>query len=78
MLTHKRRLRQVRHSNHLISCGSRLKSRQLVDLTSGDDVLVRGQAGSGKTTVLAARAGRLLSAMNAGTLLFLTYNSALS
>ncbi|GGY39063.1 DNA helicase [Bacterioplanes sanyensis] len=50
----------------------------VINLDPVDHLLIRGQAGSGKTTVLAARAGRILSAMNKGSLLFLTYNSALS
>lgn len=53
------------------------EQQAVIDLDPSQHLLVRGQAGSGKTTVLAARAGRLLSAMNKGTLLFLTYNSAL-
>jgi len=53
------------------------EQQAVIDLDPSQHLLVRGQAGSGKTTVLAARAGRLLSAMNKGSLLFLTYNSAL-
>lgn len=52
--------------------------RSIVELAAEGHLLVRGQAGAGKTTVLAARAGRILSAMNRGTVLFLTYNAALS
>src|SRR5690606_20946472 len=54
------------------------EQQAVIDLDPSDHLLIRGQAGSGKTTVLAARAGRILSAMNKGSLLFLTYNSALS
>ena len=50
----------------------------IISLDPQDHLLIRGQAGSGKTTVLAARAGRILSSMNKGSLLFLTYNGALS
>ena len=49
----------------------------IINLDPESHLLIRGQAGSGKTTVLAARAGRMLSAMNKGTVLFLTYNAAL-
>ena len=49
----------------------------IIKLDPSNHLLVRGQAGSGKTTVLAARAGHILSAMNKGSLLFLTYNAAL-
>jgi superfamily I DNA/RNA helicase len=56
-----------------------LSSRQqvVVDLDMKGTLLVRGQAGCGKTTVLAARAGRISSIISKGTLLFLTYNAAL-
>lgn len=53
------------------------EQQAIIDLDPTQHLLIRGQAGSGKTTVLAARAGRITSAMNAGTLLFLTYNTAL-
>jgi len=49
----------------------------IIDLDPTQHLLIRGQAGSGKTTVLAARAGKIISAMNKGSLLFLTYNTAL-
>lgn len=49
----------------------------IINLDPEKHLLVRGQAGSGKTTVLAARAGNVLSAINQGSLLFLTYNTAL-
>lgn len=49
----------------------------IINLDPSDHLLIRGQAGSGKTTVLAARAGKIISAMNQGSLLFLTYNTAL-
>jgi superfamily I DNA/RNA helicase len=54
------------------------EQQAVIDLDPSEHLLIRGQAGSGKTTVLAARAGKIISAMNKGTLLFLTYNSALS
>lgn len=50
----------------------------IIGLDPQDHLLIRGQAGSGKTTVLAARAGRILSSTSKGSLLFLTYNSALT
>ena len=53
------------------------EQQAVIDLDPSQHLLIRGQAGSGKTTVLAARAGRILSAMNKGSLLFLTYNAAL-
>ncbi|MRI34247.1 hypothetical protein EOPP23_14730 [Endozoicomonas sp. OPT23] len=53
------------------------EQQSIIDLDPFQHLLIRGQAGSGKTTVLAARAGRMLSAMNKGSLLFLTYNTAL-
>lgn len=49
----------------------------IINLDPDSHLLIKGQAGSGKTTVLAARAGRVLSALNKGTVLFLTYNTAL-
>ncbi len=54
------------------------EQQAIIDLDPSQHLLIRGQAGSGKTTVLAARAGNILSAMNKGSLLFLTYNAALS
>ena len=51
--------------------------KKLVDLNLNDNLLIRGQAGSGKTTVLAARAGKSLSIASKGSMLFLTYNAAL-
>ncbi|MBZ9566125.1 3'-5' exonuclease [Modicisalibacter tunisiensis] len=53
------------------------EQQAIIELDPSQHLLIRGQAGSGKTTVLAARAGRILSAMSKGSLLFLTYNSAL-
>lgn len=50
----------------------------IVELSPEGNLLIRGQAGSGKTTVLAARAGLIRSALNKGTVLFLTYNGALA
>ncbi len=52
--------------------------QQIVDFDPSGHLLVRGQAGSGKTTVLAARAGRVISIYETGRILFLTYNTALS
>ena len=54
------------------------EQQAIISLDPANHLLIRGQAGSGKTTVLAARARRILSALNQGSLLFLTYNSALS
>ncbi|MBA2779624.1 3'-5' exonuclease [Billgrantia kenyensis] len=53
------------------------EQQAVIDLDPSQHLLIRGQAGSGKTTVLAARAGKIVSATNKGSLLFLTYNSAL-
>ncbi|MCK2183821.1 3'-5' exonuclease [Halomonas getboli] len=53
------------------------EQQAVIDLDPTQHLLVRGQAGSGKTTVLAARAGKIISAMGKGSLLFLTYNAAL-
>lgn len=53
------------------------EQQTIIDLDPSNHLLIRGQAGSGKTTVLAARAGRIISATSKGSLLFLTYNSAL-
>ena len=50
----------------------------VINLDPNNHLLIRGQAGSGKTTVLAARANKILSATSKGSLLFLTYNAALS
>jgi superfamily I DNA/RNA helicase len=41
-------------------------------------LLINGQAGSGKTTVLAARAGWLQTRLRTGSMLFVTYNRALA
>ena len=51
--------------------------KNLIGLNLNDNLLIRGQAGSGKTTVLAARAGKSLSIASKGSMLFLTYNAAL-
>lgn len=53
------------------------EQESIINLDPTEHLLIRGQAGSGKMTVLAARAGKILSAMNKGSLLFLTYNSSL-
>lgn len=54
------------------------EQQAIINLDPSNHLLIRGQAGSGKTTVLAARAGKIISATNKGSLLFLTYNSALT
>lgn len=51
--------------------------QRIIDLAPTGNLLIRGQAGCGKTTVLAARAGRILSVTGKGSMLFLTYNAAL-
>lgn len=53
------------------------EQQRVIDLDTNGNLLIRGQAGSGKTTVLAARAGRILSGVSSGSMLFLTYNAAL-
>ncbi|RUO45950.1 3'-5' exonuclease [Pseudidiomarina donghaiensis] len=53
------------------------EQQAVINLDPTQHLLIRGQAGSGKTTVLAARANKILSAMNKGSVLFLTYNAAL-
>jgi hypothetical protein len=53
------------------------EQQEIIDLVPSSDLLIRGQAGSGKTTVLAARAGNIVSTMAGGSILSLTYNSAL-
>jgi superfamily I DNA/RNA helicase len=53
------------------------EQQAIIDLDPCNHLLIRGQAGCGKTTVLAARAGKIISALNKGTVLFLTYNIAL-
>jgi superfamily I DNA/RNA helicase len=50
---------------------------RIIEFDPTGNLLIRGQAGCGKTTVLAARAGRILSVESKGSLLFLTYNAAL-
>lgn len=54
------------------------EQQAIINLDPSQHLLIRGQAGSGKTTVLAARAGKIISALEKGSLLFLTYNTALS
>lgn len=49
----------------------------IINLDPKGHLLIKGQAGSGKTTILSARTGKILSALNKGSVLFLTYNSAL-
>ncbi|MBE1424854.1 superfamily I DNA/RNA helicase [Desulfomicrobium macestii] len=53
------------------------EQNRIIEFDPTGNLLIRGQAGCGKTTVLAARAGRILSVMGKGSLLFLTYNTAL-
>ena len=48
-----------------------------INIEISGNLLIRGQAGSGKTTVLAARAGKAMSVISKGSILFLTYNAAL-
>lgn len=54
------------------------EQQAIIDLDPSNHLLIRGQAGSGKTTILAARAGKIISATSKGSLLFLTYNTALT
>ena len=49
----------------------------IINLDPKGHLLIKGQAGSGKTTILSARTSKILSALNKGSILFLTYNSAL-
>lgn len=53
------------------------EQKRIIELDVNGNLLIRGQAGSGKTTVLAARAGHILSSISKGSLLFITYNAAL-
>ena len=53
------------------------EQQKVLNIDLNGNLLIRGQAGSGKTTVLAARAGRCMSVISKGSLLFLTYNTAL-
>ena len=52
--------------------------RKIIDFELDGHLLVRGEAGSGKTTVLAARAQRIKALFGQGSLLFLTYNGSLA
>jgi superfamily I DNA/RNA helicase len=54
------------------------EQQRIINLDPTGNLLVRGQAGSGKTTVLAARMGQVLAVTGKGSMLFLTYNGALS
>ena len=54
------------------------EQRLVIDLDPEGHLLIRGQAGCGKTTVLAARAQKVLTVLNKGSILFLTYNGALA
>jgi superfamily I DNA/RNA helicase len=51
---------------------------RLVEYEPRKGLLIRGEAGSGKTSVLAARAGYLLDDLFEGRLLFLVYNASLA
>ena len=51
---------------------------RLVGFGLDGNLLIRGEAGSGKTTVLAARAGWVASQLSNGSLLFLAYNRGLA
>ena len=53
------------------------EQEKAINIELNGNLLIRGQAGSGKTTVLAARAGRNISVISKGSMLFLTYNTAL-
>ncbi|MGV7224801.1 MAG: UvrD-helicase domain-containing protein [Nitrospinales bacterium] len=53
------------------------EQEKAINIELDGNLLIRGQAGSGKTTVLAARAGKNLSVISKGSVLFLTYNTAL-
>lgn len=53
------------------------EQEKAINIELSGNLLIRGQAGSGKTTVLAARAGKTMSVLSKGSLLFLTYNKAL-
>ena len=52
--------------------------KRMIEFAPSGHLLIRGEAGSGKTTVLAARAGHLLGGLLEGRLLFLVYNAALA
>ncbi|HOL52239.1 MAG TPA: AAA family ATPase [Bacillota bacterium] len=52
--------------------------RQLVEYRVDKNLLIRGEPGSGKTTVLAARAAHMDSAMFSGSVLVIAYNRALA
>jgi len=52
--------------------------RQLVQYRVDRNLLIRGEPGSGKTTVLAARAAHIEGAMFSGSILVIAYNRALA
>ena len=54
------------------------EQRRLVSIAPTGHTLIRGEPGSGKTTVLAHRAREFAANANAGSLLMLTYNAALA
>ena len=54
------------------------EQERLITFEPSGNLLIRGEAGSGKTTVLAARAGWIRSQLDSGSMLFLTYNRALA
>ena len=53
------------------------EQQRLVEFVPQGNLLIRGEAGSGKTTVLAARAGRIKEINRDGRMLFITYNRSL-
>lgn len=56
-----------------------IDQKRLIEFEPNGNLLIRGEAGAGKTTVLARRAGYIKSALlHSGSMLFLTYNSALA
>jgi superfamily I DNA/RNA helicase len=56
------------------------EQKSIVEFEASGHLLIRGEAGSGKTTVLAARAKNVAQAdlISSGSMLFLTYNVALA
>jgi superfamily I DNA/RNA helicase len=53
------------------------EQQRLVEFVPQGNLLIRSEAGSGKTTVLAARAGRIKEINRDGRMLFITYNRSL-
>lgn len=52
--------------------------RRLIQFDPSGALLIRGEAGCGKTTVLAARAGWIQSELGSGSMLLLSYNRSLA